>query len=353
MRRAADGTLQELNPRRSTRAPACTSTAAAPACGPRRPVLHQLRRPAALPRGSRASRRARSRPERWRCAMPTCAPMRGATCCWACARTIAPAGSRATRWSRCRLRATPTAGASSPRPRLLFRAAPEPRRNAAGLAHLEPPRHALGRLRAVAGRRRCPGRLRQARRLAGGRARPCYSRSGRPTACCTSSATAAAGGTCTAGAQQGAEALCPMEAEFGEPKWIFGLATYAFASARRSSAAHRNAVSHLAVLDTATLALRALETPYSSIGSWPRRTAACCSSAPRRFSRAVCLLHLDDGRSRSCAAPARSRRPGLRSVPQAIEFPTAGGLTAHALLLPAAQPGLPLLRPASGRRCWS
>jgi hypothetical protein len=32
---------------------------------------------------------------------------------------------------------------------------------------------------------------------------------------------------------QGAEALCPMQAEFGQPFWNFGLATYAFASATR------------------------------------------------------------------------------------------------------------------------
>ena len=139
--------------------------------------------------------------------------------------------------------------------------------------------------------------------------------------------------------EHGAEALCPMQAEFGQPMWNFGLGTYAFASATAAwcAAIGRNALSQLAVLDTASLQLRthrhALQqhrqpgrgrrpgavhrrvaaagrvgVPAAS-GRWPHRDAA-----PRQHAR---------------------RRPGLHARwPQAIEFPTAGGLSAHAFFYP-------------------
>ena len=66
----------------------------------------------------------------------------------------------------------------------------------------------------------------------------------------------------------GAEALCPMEAEFGQPFWNFGLATYAFASATQLVCCIvRNAVSRLALLDTDDLQLREIDTPFSSFGN--------------------------------------------------------------------------------------
>ena len=42
--------------------------------------------------------------------------------------------------------------------------------------------------------------------------------------------------------------------------------------------------------------------------------------------------------------------PGLFSVPEPIDFPTAGGAVAHALYYPPANPGFEG-PPASARRC--
>ena len=48
------------------------------------------------------------------------------------------------------------------------------------------------------------------------------SRRGVRTACCTSSPTAPAGGTCIARSTATCRPLCPMDAEFGWPQWVFG-----------------------------------------------------------------------------------------------------------------------------------
>ncbi len=97
------------------------------------------------------------------------------------------------------------------------------------LAVVAAPEHALGWHRTVGGatsRRtatwRTPASLRAAP------ASRSSSPNGRRRACCTSSRTATAGGTCT-GSSMAGRALCPMEAEFGQPQWVFGMTTYGFA----------------------------------------------------------------------------------------------------------------------------
>jgi dipeptidyl aminopeptidase/acylaminoacyl peptidase len=131
----------------------------------------------------------------------------------------------------------------------------------------------------------------------------------------------------------GAQALCPMQAEFGQPMWVFGLCTYAFVSAQQLVCSFvRDAVSHLALLDTATLALRTLNTPFSSIthlAAAPGRVLLVGASPLQAGS--VCLLQLDDGRIDTLRRGSTlDADPDFSAVAEAIEFPTAGGLTAHA-----------------------
>src|SRR5579885_1136556 len=60
--------------------------------------------------------------------------------------------------------------------------------------------------------------------------------------------------------------LCPMEAEFGVPQWVFGLSTYAFESAQRIICSYvRGTTWRLAALDTASLHLEPIEMPYTTI----------------------------------------------------------------------------------------
>jgi dipeptidyl aminopeptidase/acylaminoacyl peptidase len=134
-----------------------------------------------------------------------------------------------------------------------------------------------------------------------------------------------------------AEALHPMEAEFGQPLWSFAMSTYAFESARRLVCAYlQQGQTRLALLDTETLEFTPIETPYTDI--WLVRARAgqalFLGGSPTEPASVV-RLDLATGR---CSVLRRSAEvridPGYFSVPQAIEFPTENGLTAHGFFYP-------------------
>ena len=130
------------------------------------------------------------------------------------------------------------------------------------------------------------------------------------------------------------EPLAAMAAEFASPQWIFGMSNYDFDGPGRIICSYtRGGRSHLASLDTATGRLEEIETPYSAIGSVQvgDGKVAFIGGAPDRPS-AVALLDLSSGK---CEELRRSSDlaidAGYISIPEAVEFPTEGGLTAHGL----------------------
>ena len=131
-----------------------------------------------------------------------------------------------------------------------------------------------------------------------------------------------------------AEALCPMEAEFGQPQWVFGMSTYAFESEARIICTYTQAgASHLASLDTESLELKEFATPYTAISSVTavRGHALFLAGSPTEAT-AVVRFDLATGQ----AEVLRRSNPidldrGYVSVAQQIEFPTGGWLTAFGL----------------------
>lgn len=146
------------------------------------------------------------------------------------------------------------------------------------------------------------------------------------------------------------EPLCPMAAEFGLPQWVFGLSTYAFVAADRIACAYtQNGVWRLALLDTTTKTLTPFDLPYTEIGevrAAPGRVVFMAASPTE--TTAIMSLDIASGaatvlrRSSTVAVDA-----GYLSVPQPIEFPTASGLTAHALYYPPTNRNF---RPPAGDR---
>ncbi|HEX8174585.1 MAG TPA: S9 family peptidase [Pyrinomonadaceae bacterium] len=129
-----------------------------------------------------------------------------------------------------------------------------------------------------------------------------------------------------------AEALCPMEAEFGQPQWIFGTSMYAFESRETIICAFiEKGRARLARLDTASKRLERLETPYSDI-SYVRAGGGRAVFRGGSPTQAASVVLLDLGTMKT---EALRRATDLRidecyiSVPEAIEFPTEDGLTAH------------------------
>ncbi|HEY7180776.1 MAG TPA: S9 family peptidase [Blastocatellia bacterium] len=133
------------------------------------------------------------------------------------------------------------------------------------------------------------------------------------------------------------EALCPMEAEFGLPQWVFGMSSYAFESANRVVCAYtEQGFSKLAILDTAAGELEKIETPFTRIdGVCATPGRAVFIGATPVETAGVIRFDFDDRRFETLRRSSELKiDPGYISVPQAVEFPTENGLTAHGFFYP-------------------
>lgn len=140
---------------------------------------------------------------------------------------------------------------------------------------------------------------------------------------------------------QGLEQVTRLEAEFGLPMWSFGQSTYGFVAPNRILCTYtQRGRSELAMLDTDNLSLEVVSTPYSAIGSISAATgcAAFIGASPTSFA----VVARFDLASRQIRELKRSSEldldllEGYLSIPEAIEFPTGHGLSAHAFYYPPA-----------------
>jgi dipeptidyl aminopeptidase/acylaminoacyl peptidase len=151
------------------------------------------------------------------------------------------------------------------------------------------------------------------------------------------------------------EAMCPMEAEFGLPHWGFGMSTYGFASAEQIVCVYlKQGFSQLALLDTNTKQLENIATSYSRIDGLRAGNgrAVFVAGSPTESTAIVDF----DLATRQFVTLQQSNKlaldTGYISAPQAIEFPTTHGLTAHCFLLRADKTKTSARRLARNRRCW-
>lgn len=133
------------------------------------------------------------------------------------------------------------------------------------------------------------------------------------------------------------EPLCPRAAEFGQPQWLFGMSLYAFASAERIVAAYvERGLSRLCLIDADSREVREVETPYTDI-QYVRAAAgrAVFRAASPTERAAVVEMDLETGGTSVLRRASESEvDAGYVSVAQPVEFPTEGGLTAHAFFYP-------------------
>jgi len=133
------------------------------------------------------------------------------------------------------------------------------------------------------------------------------------------------------------EPLCEMEADFGDPQWLFGMSTYAFESASRIICCYtQQGIWHLASLNTQTSELEVIKTPYTSIAFLQASPgqAVFLGGSPTEFDSVIRL----DLSTRKLEALRSSSKvivdTDYLSMPQTIDFPTEQGLTAHAFFYP-------------------
>jgi dipeptidyl aminopeptidase/acylaminoacyl peptidase len=133
------------------------------------------------------------------------------------------------------------------------------------------------------------------------------------------------------------ENVCEIEAEFGVPQWIFGLSTYAFESADTIICTFvERGIWQLGALDLKTGKLDRIATPFTEISfvqAGPGRALFRAGSPREPFS----IVELDL-KTRAIDVLRRASNAefeaGYISEPEAIEFPTEGGLTAHGFYYP-------------------
>ena len=135
-------------------------------------------------------------------------------------------------------------------------------------------------------------------------------------------------------------ALCPAEEEFGHPQWVFGMATYAFLPGGRIACIHgRGPMQRLGILGPDG-ALTDLELPFTSFFPPHLRAAgdrlACIAGSPTGAPAVVLIDPAGGGVEVLRSSEDRELDPGYLTTPEPIEFPTAGGRTAHALYYPPA-----------------
>ncbi len=141
--------------------------------------------------------------------------------------------------------------------------------------------------------------------------------------------------------QDGVQPLCPLEAEFGLPQWVFGLRTYAFINTDELLCSYtRDGMWEVARLDTSTHSLRPLALPYTEFDSIQVSAGfAVLGAASAAEPHSLLRLDLASNRVELLRRSFEPRiDPAWFSLPQAVEFPTEAGLSAHGFFYPPANP---------------
>ena len=140
-----------------------------------------------------------------------------------------------------------------------------------------------------------------------------------------------------------AEALAPMEAEFADPQWVFGLSTYGIDDDGTIVAAARSGGrDRLYRVAPGSGRADEIDQPYPELGSVRVASGrvAFLGMGSRTPSSVVVMDRASGDREIVRQASTLTVDPGSLSEPQLITFPTGGGREAHALYYPPTNPAV-------------
>jgi dienelactone hydrolase len=132
------------------------------------------------------------------------------------------------------------------------------------------------------------------------------------------------------------EALAPMEAEFGQALWCLNQSTFAFlGDGSIACVFEQSGIGHIGLLRPGQQHMDDLHVPETAFGyrSYLRSDGQRLFYLGSSASDFTCLVAFDPatgGREVLRRSRERSIDPAYLSMPEAIEFPTDGGLSAHA-----------------------
>ena len=146
------------------------------------------------------------------------------------------------------------------------------------------------------------------------------------------------------------EPLYRMTAEFGRPLWAFGMRTYTFIDAQRLLCVYiEQGTDRLGVINTALGTLEALETPFTSIygPAIYEEDYLFLAGSPTAGTALVRFNPITSAHEVLARQSDTEVDPGYLSPARTIEFPSAGGRTAHAFYYPPVNKDY---RPPAGSR---
>jgi dipeptidyl aminopeptidase/acylaminoacyl peptidase len=133
--------------------------------------------------------------------------------------------------------------------------------------------------------------------------------------------------------------ILPMDAEFGAPQWVFGTTTYCFLPDGTIVARYTQTGEwKIARIDPRTGKHESINVPYSHVSSIDisDNHAFAIVGSPT-VPESLVEIDLTSGGSQAIRRSSPMQPdPAYTSVPEAIEFPTANGQTAHAFYYPPA-----------------
>ncbi|HEX2697948.1 MAG TPA: prolyl oligopeptidase family serine peptidase, partial [Anaerolineales bacterium] len=130
------------------------------------------------------------------------------------------------------------------------------------------------------------------------------------------------------------EALCPMEAEFGRPQWVFGMSTYGFVTPDKILCCYsQNSTWHLAWLDIPLKKLTPIESPFTDISDVQigKGFAVFIAGSP---TQPFTIWRMDTSSDKIESVEQAFEvkvDAGYLSTAEPITFPTTGGKEAHAI----------------------
>lgn len=133
------------------------------------------------------------------------------------------------------------------------------------------------------------------------------------------------------------EAVCPLEAEFGLPQWVFGMSTYALVGKHRIVCACSQAgIWYLGLINTISKRLTRLNVPYTDLSSIraEKNLLVCCAASATEPNQILTLDLLTETRQSLRRSHNLQIDPGYLSIPTSIEFPTSDGAIAYAFYYP-------------------
>jgi len=137
------------------------------------------------------------------------------------------------------------------------------------------------------------------------------------------------------------ETLCPMEAEFASPQWIFGQTSFDFWGKDKIVCIYsQNGVDYLGVLTPGSGKLEKIELPFCYIPSISITGDHCYLTAgAHNIPQSVIKYDLKEKKWEIVKQSSKVTFPeSYISQPKSVEYATENGLTAHAFYYPPANP---------------